>query len=180
MNGRHRVLRVVGIVLAAVLLIAAAPRRAAAGISDIELGSRVSAAVERCPSFGIFDAVAIGVMNGNVTITGWVTEPAKRDDIMRRAASIDGVRSLTSAIGVLPKTPADISLRERVARAIYGNALFWRDASSARPPIHVIVSHGHVTLAGTVTNDTERSVAFALCHVPGAVGVTNSLQVARN
>src|SRR5262249_44516726 len=107
------------------------------------------------------------------------TEPAKRDDIMRRAAHVDGVRSLTSAIGVLPMTPADVNLRGRVARAIYGNPLFWRYASSARPPIHVIVSHGHVTLAGTVGDDTERSVALALSHVPGALSVTNALRVER-
>jgi osmotically-inducible protein OsmY len=67
-----------------------------------------------------------------------------------------------------------------VARAIYGNALFWRYGSSAHPPIHVIVSHGHVTLAGVVASDTERSVAFALSHVAGAVGVSNSLRVERH
>jgi osmotically-inducible protein OsmY len=178
MSARPRIFQLVGAVLWAGLLVAAVAHPASAGVTDAELGSRVVAAVVHCPTFGIFDDVRIGVTNGNVTISGWVTEAAKRDDIMRRAGHVDGVRSLTSAIGVLPMTPADVSLRMRVARAIYGNALFWRYASSAQPPIHILVSHGHITLTGVVGDETERSVAFALSHVPGALSVTNSLRVA--
>lgn len=179
MSASLRALRLPVTVLVAGLLVAGAPRPAIAGNPDIELNSRVTLAVQRCPTIGIFDDVTIGVVNGNVTISGWVTEARKRDDIMRRATQVEGVRSVTSAIGVLPMAPSDVSLRERVARAIYSNALFWRYASSARPPIHVLVSHGHVTLAGAVASDTERSVAFALSHVAGAAGVTDSLRIER-
>ena len=172
-----RAVRAVATAVAAGVLITAAPRLAGAGISDADLGARVIAAVQRCPNVGIFDDVTVGVTNGNVTVSGWVTEPRKRDDIVHRASQVDGVRSLTSAIGVLPMNAGDVILRERVARAIYGNALFWRYASSARPPIHILVSHGHVTLVGVVADDTERSVAGALSHAPGAIGVTNSLRI---
>jgi len=172
-----RVVRAVATAITAAVLIASAPHLADAGVTDADLGARVIAAVERCPNVGIFDDVTVGVTNGNVTVSGWVTEPGKRDDIVRRASQVDGVRSLTSAIGVLPMSQGDVILRGRVARAIYGNALFWRYASSARPPIHILVSHGHVTLVGLVADDTERSVAGALSHAPGAIGVTNSLRI---
>jgi osmotically-inducible protein OsmY len=159
-------------------LFAAQP--AAAQLSDAELGDRVVAAVRHCPTFSIFDDVSIGVTNRNVTINGWVTDAVKRDDIARRAGTVDGIRSITNAIVVLPMTETDVRLRQRIARAIYGNALFWRYGSSSNPPIHIIVSHGHVTLAGAVSDETEKSLAFALSHVAGALSVRNDLRVDRN
>jgi hyperosmotically inducible protein len=166
-----------GIALGALLTLA---QPAAAQLSDLQLGNRVGDAVRRCPTVGIFDDVTVWVSNRNVTINGWVTEAAKRDDIVRRASRVDGIRSLTTGIVVLPMTQGDVLLRARVARAIYGNALFWRYASSANPPIHILVNHGHVRLVGAVGDDTERSFAFALSHVAGALSVTNDLRVDRN
>ena len=159
-------------------LLAAQP--VAAQLSDSQLGDRVVAAVRHCPTFSIFDDVSIGVNNRNVTINGWVTEASKRDDIARRAGTVDGIRSLTNAIVVLPMTEGDVRLRLRIARAIYGNALFWRYGSSSNPPIHIIVNHGHVTLSGAVSDETEKAFAFALSHVAGALSVTNDLRVDRN
>jgi hyperosmotically inducible protein len=153
---------------------------AAAQLSDAELGDRVVAAVRHCPTFSIFDDVSIGVNNRNVTINGWVTDASKRDDMARRASRVDGIRSLTNAIVVLPMTETDVRLRLRIARAIYGNAQFWRYGSSSSPPIHIIVIHGHVMLAGAVSDETEKALAFALSHVPGALTVTNGLRVDRN
>jgi osmotically-inducible protein OsmY len=164
-------------VLALFALTSAAP--AAAQIPDLVLGDRVVAAVRHCPTVGIFDDVTIGVRDRTVTIGGWVTDAAKREDIARRAERVDGVRMLVNAIGVLPGTPADVALRARVARAIYGDPHFWRYASSAAPPIHIVVSHGQVTLTGAVGDDTERAFAFALAHVAGAQAVTNDLRVDR-
>jgi hyperosmotically inducible protein len=157
-----------------------AAQPAAAQLSDAQLGGRVVAAVQHCPTFSIFDDVTIGVNDRNVTINGWVTDASKRDDIARRAGRVDGVRSLTNAIVILPMTEADVRLRLRIARAIYGNALFWRYGSSSNPPIHIIVNRGQVTLAGAVGDETEKSFAYALSHVPGALSVTNHLRVDRN
>ncbi len=163
--------------LAATLLFT---RPVAAQISDSKLGDRVADAVRRCPSFSIFDDVTVGVSNRNVTINGWVTEPFKRDDITRRVNKVDGIRSLTNAIVVLPVSEADRVLRQRLAKAIYGNSMFWRYASSANPPIHIIVDTGHVTLTGAVTDENEKSFAFALAHVNGVISVKNELRIERN
>ncbi len=151
-----------------------------AQISDSALGERVADAVRRCPSFSIFDDVTVGVSNRNVTINGWVTEPFKRDDISRRVNKVDGIRSLTNGIVVLPVSEGDRVLRQRLAKAIYGNAMFWRYASSANPPIHIIVEAGRVTLTGAVMNENERSFAFALAHVNGVISVKNELRLDKN
>lgn len=172
--------RLVAALLGAFLLVPLTPRPARAQMSDAQLGSRVFDAVRRCPTLGIFDDVTVGVNNRNVTISGWVTEAVKRDDIMRRAGRVDGIRSITSAIEVLPLTESDVRLRARIARAIYGNALFWKYASSATPPIHIIVSHAQVRLTGAVSDETEKALAFALSHVAGAQSITNDLRVDRN
>jgi osmotically-inducible protein OsmY len=169
---------VAGLFVGVLSLMAARP--SAAQISDLALGDRVVAAVHRCPAIGIFDDVSVGVSDRNVTIRGWVTDASKRDDIGRRAGQVDGIRSMVNAIGVLPMTTADVTLRMRVARAIYGNPAFWRYGSSTNPPIHIVVSHGHVTLTGAVGDDTEKSFAFALAHVAGAQTVANDLRVDRN
>jgi hyperosmotically inducible periplasmic protein len=160
--------------LAATLLFV---RPVAAQISDSKLGDRVADAVRRCPSFSIFDDVTVGVSNRNVTINGWVTEPFKRDDITRRVNRVDGIRTLTNAIVVLPVSESDRALRQRLAKAIYGNSMFWRYASSANPPIHIIVEAGHVTLTGAVLDENEKSFAFALAHVSGVMSVKNELRI---
>jgi hypothetical protein len=169
-----------GLLAGLLISVLAAAHPAAAQLSDAQLGDRVVAAVRHCPTFSIFDDVSIGVNNRNVTINGWVTEASKRDDIARRAGRVDGIRSLTNAIVVLPMTEPDVRLRLRIARAIYGNPQFWRYGSSSNPPIHIIVSQGHVMLAGAVSDETEKALAFALSHVVGALSVTNDLRVDRD
>jgi osmotically-inducible protein OsmY len=47
----------------------------------------------------------------------------------------------------------------------------------AQPPIHILVSHGHVTLTGRVGTALDRGLANALAQVRGAFDVTNDLKV---
>ena len=169
---------VAGLLGALVAILIATP--CLAQVSDLALGERIAAAVHHCPTIGIFDDVTVGVSHRTVTISGWVTDAAKRDEIGRRAGRVDGIRAMVNAVGVLPMTEPDIALRVRVARAIYGNPLFWRYGSSANPPIHIVVAHGQVRLTGAVGDETEKSFAFALSHVAGALSVTNELRVDRN
>ena len=124
----------------------------------------------------IFDDINATVENGAVMLTGRVTMPYKKDDLEKRIAKVDGVRSVRSEIGVLPVSQFDDELRHRVSRAIYGNPSFWNYAIMANPPIHIIVEGGHVTLAGVVNSNVERMLARSLATGLGELSVTNALK----
>ena len=156
-----------------------APAVLLAQVSDADLADRVAAAVRQYSSFSIFDDISINVSNRAVTLTGKVTMPIKRDEIARNVTKIDGVRSLTNQIEVLPVSGYDADLRQRVAHAIYGNSSFWQYAAMLSPPIHIIVEYGHVTLTGVVNNEVERTLAYSLAQVPGVFGVKNELKLDR-
>ena len=143
---------------------------------DTGLAERVAEVVTRHPALGIFDDVIVEATNGAVRLTGRVTTRVKRDAVAERAAKINGVLSVANEIQVLPNSPLDARLRARVAQTIYGHPSFWRYASMANPPIHIIVENGHVTLTGCVNGDGEKALAFALAQVEGAVGVKNELR----
>ena len=157
----------------------AAPSVARAEISDADLAEKVVDAVLGYSKFGIFDDVGVGVNNRVVTLTGRVTEPIKRDEIGKRVAKIDGIRTLINEIQVLPLSPLDARLRLRISQAIYGNNAFWRYAAMSQPPIHIIVEGGHVTLTGFVASELERNLAYALAQVPGTFSVRNNLKIDR-
>ena len=168
-------------ILSAGLLLAAlaTPVPARAQISDADLGERVANAVQRYARFDIFDDVNISVDNRAVRLTGRVTMPVKREEIGKRVAKIDGVRSVVNDIQVLPLSRFDDDLRIRVARAIYNHPSFWQYATMASPPIHIIVENGHITLTGRVNSQVESSLAFAVAHVAGSFDVRNDLKIDR-
>ena len=124
-----------------VLVLAAAPGLRAAQKDDRQLGGQAADAVRTYAHYSIFDDITISVMDGTVTLNGRVTSPQKRNDIGARVAKIDGIRSVVNDIGVLPDSPLDASIRTRIASAIYNHPSFWRYASMANPPIHIIVEH---------------------------------------
>jgi len=167
--------------LSAALIVAAslAPAPASAQTSDTSLGERVIGAVQGYAQFGIFDDVSISVENHAVRLMGRVTTPSKRDEIGKRVAKIDGVRTLTNDIQVLPTSRSDDDLRQRVSRAIYNHPAFWQYATLASPPIHIIVENGHITLTGRVNSQVEKSLAYAVAQVPGSSDVRNDLKIDR-
>jgi hyperosmotically inducible protein len=163
-----------------VALVAAFLSIAASGFAqdrrDVQLAQAVEKVLNGYVRFTIFDDVNASIENGVVTLNGKVTMPFKKNDIERRIGKIDGVRSLQSNVTVLPVSPFDDELRYRVARAIYGNPSFWSYAAMARPPIHIIVEHGRVTLAGVVNSNVERTLARSLATGLGEFSVTNELK----
>jgi hyperosmotically inducible protein len=163
----------VGAVLAAALCATAA---AAQDRRDVRVADEVGRTISRNTQLSIFDHISAQVENGTVILSGKVTMPSKKTDIERRVERIDGVRSVSSDISVLPASAFDEELRYRVARAIYGNPSFWNYASMANPPIHIIVERGRVTLAGVVSSNVERMLARSLATGLGELSVTNALK----
>ena len=112
---------------------------------DLQVLKDVATSVERYTQFTIFDDVSARVKDGVVTLTGKVTMPYKRDDLERRIAKVDGVRTVRDDITVLPVSTFDDHLRYTIARKIYGNSNFWNYAIMPNPPIHIVVERGRVT-----------------------------------
>lgn len=152
---------------------------AAAQLSDAALAERVAEAVRQYTHFGIFDDIGIQIDNRSVTLSGRVTMPYKRDDLIARVKKIDGVRDLTSTIEVLPVSIYDSNLRDRLARAIYGNPAFRHYAAMVNPPIHIVVENGRVTLTGAVNSEVEKMLAYSLAQLPGVFSVRNELKIDR-
>ena len=143
---------------------------------DFQVAKDIATSVQRYTQFTIFDDVSANVKDGVVTLTGKVTMPFKRDDIEKRVAKIDGVRSVDDQISVLPVSQFDEELRYRIARSIYNNSNFWNYAIMPNPPIHIVVEHGRVTLTGVVQSEVDRMLARSLATQFGALSVTNALK----
>jgi hyperosmotically inducible protein len=165
------------VLVAFVLVLAPVPLRAdQVERKNSQIFDDITRQVNTYPQFTIFDDINASVDQGVVTLTGDVTMPYKRTDIGRRVASIAGVKEVRNQIEVLPVSFFDDHLRYAIARAIYGNPLFWSYAAMANPPIHIVVKNGHVTLTGVVNNNVERVLARSLASSFNAFSVDNRLQ----
>jgi len=143
---------------------------------DFQVAKDIATTVQRYSQFTIFDDISAYVKDGEVTLTGKVTMPFKRDDIEKRVAKVDGVRAVNDQISVLPVSQFDDELRYRIARSIYNNSNFWNYATMVNPPIHIVVEHGRVTLTGVVQSNVDRMLARSLATQFGALSVTNALK----
>jgi osmotically-inducible protein OsmY len=163
-------------VLVFALGMAPIPGFAGQHLENLRILDNVAAAVNAYPQFSIFDDVSARVDDGVVTLTGKVTMGYKRGELQRRVAGIAGVRQVVDQLTVLPVSGFDDDLRQRIARAIYGNSNFWNYAILPNPPIHIVVDRSHVTLTGVVRSDVDRRLAQALATQFGALSVTNALK----
>ena len=148
--------------------------------NDQRLADRVADQMRRSTYFTVFDEVQIGVDNGVVTLTGYVTQPIKSEDLARRASHVDGARDFVNKLEVLPASGADDRLRAVIANTLYRDPAFSNYASQAVPPVHIIVRNSSVLLTGVVNSEVERRQAENIVrHIPGIIGVQNALRVER-
>ena len=148
--------------------------------SDQKLAERVADQMRRSPYFTVFDDINIGVDNGVVTLTGYVTQPIKSEDMAKRASHVDGAQDFVNHVEVLPVSINDDRIRNVVANAIYRDTTFSNYASQAIPPIHIVVRNGSVLLTGVVNSEVERRKAEAIVRgIPGILGVQNALRLER-
>jgi hyperosmotically inducible periplasmic protein len=161
--------------------VAAAANKPSANMpqSDADIAQHVRHEVLMYPYYSIWDDVSFRVTNGQVELSGAVSQPFKKSDIDRLVQRVPGVTSLTDDLKVLPLSPNDDRLRLQIARAIYRDPLFTRYPIQALPPIHIIVDNGHVTLTGVVSTTMEKEAAGIRASAAGlSFGpVTNNLEV---
>lgn len=151
---------------------------AAADVSPQQIADAVMAAVEKSPSYFIFDYVGVSVTgDGAVTLKGWTTYPWSVTDLVKLAQAQPGVQKVKDEVRRILSVDADQALRLAVARLIYTRP---KTSSFSRMngPVHILVNNGVVTLGGTVDREAdvdgfERLVRFNT----NAVNVVNALQV---
>ena len=132
------------------------------------------------PRYSVFDILQYSVNGGHVTLKGAVTDPVLKSDAEGAVKSVEGVEGIDNQIEVLPLSPDDNQIRRAVYRAIYSQPTLQIYAEGAVQPIHIIVKNGHVTLEGTVSNETDKNVATIQAKsVPSVFSVTNNLVVGK-
>jgi hyperosmotically inducible protein len=130
------------------------------------------------PQLTIFDHLAFRVDGGAVTLMGQVRNAFIKDSAEAVVKNIDGVSQVNNEIEILPTSATDDRIRSTVAHAIFNDNRLFRYSMSAVPPIHIIVSRGHVTLEGVVSNQTDKDTAgLRATGVTGVLSVKNNLRV---
>jgi len=142
------------------------------------LAEQVRRALVRLPSFSVFDHLEYRVRGRTVELYGQVSRPILKSDAENVVKRLEGAERVVSYIEVLPVSFYDDRIRLAVYRAIFTKAPLQRYGMSPVPSIHIIVKHGHVTLAGVVANEADRNLAgLAANSVPGTFSVTNNLRI---
>jgi len=126
-----------------------------------------------------FNAIAVSVQNGVVTLGGHAYNYVDRDSALALVSTYPGVKEVVNEVEVDPTSIMDDQSRLRVARAIYGYPSLNKYAIDPAKPIRISVQNGHVELYGTVDSQADKETAFIRANsVPGIFSVKNYLQVA--
>lgn len=151
-------------------------------VSDQELQTRLAEKLEYDRvGYGTttFNAIAVGVNNGVVTLSGHCYGYPDRDSAVALVSTSPGVKDVVDNIEVDPTSIIDDQIRLQVARAVYGYPSLNKYAIDPGKPIRISVQNGHVELYGTVDSQSDKDTAFLRANgVPGVFGVKNYLQVA--
>ena len=130
------------------------------------------------PWYTVFDILQYTVDGEDVTLKGAVTNPTVKTDAENAVKHIEGVEKVNDQIEVLPVSPMDNQIRMAEYRAIYSQGMLSRYGLGSYQSIHIIVKGGHVTLEGTVDNETDKNTANIVANgVPNVFSVTNNLVV---
>ena len=132
------------------------------------------------PYYGVFDNLSFQMNGRTVILDGQVVKQVTRSDAENSVKHIEGVEKVVNNIEVLPPSPMDDRLRQRVYDAIYSYGPLFKYHGGAVPPIHIIVKGGKVTLDGVVDNETDKGLAGMRANqVPGTFEIINNLRVVK-
>jgi hyperosmotically inducible protein len=126
-----------------------------------------------------FNAIAVSVQNGVVTLAGHAYGPVDAGSAVAVASNTKGVRDVVDDIQVDPVLPNDDRIRLQAFRTIYGFPSLNKYAIDPGKPIRISVVNGNVTLYGQVDSEADKDAAGIRANtVPGVFKVTNDLVVA--
>ncbi len=150
-------------------------------VPDQELQSKLAEKLQydRVGYGNAFNAIAVSVQNGAVTLSGHARTDVDKDSALALVSTYPGVKEVNNEVEVDPVSIMDDQTRMQVARAVYGYPSLNKYAIDPAKPIRISVQNGHVELAGVVDNQADKDVAYLRANgVPGVFSVTNNLQVA--
>ena len=150
--------------------------------ANVAIEKQVRHELNMLPYVNVFDYMAFTVdENGDVTLSGEVTNPVLRSDAANVVKRIQGVEHVDNQIQVLPVSFFDNGLRVRLFRTIYGYPALQRYDLGVNKSIRIIVDNGHVTLMGVVDSQMDKNIAGIRANgVPGVFSVDNQLKVVKS
>jgi hyperosmotically inducible protein len=132
------------------------------------------------PYYSVYDNLSYQVNGRTVTLDGQVVKQVTRSDAENAVKHIEGVDKVVNNIEVLPPSPMDDRIRQRVYDAIYNYGPLFKYRGGAVPPIHIIVKGGRVTLDGVVDSEVDKNLAGMRANqVPGTFEIINNLRVVK-
>ena len=150
-------------------------------VSDQELQSKLLEKLQydRVGYGNEFNAIALNVQNGVVTLGGHAKDYPDRDSALALVSTYPGVKEVVDDVQVDPVSSMDWQTRMAVARAVYGFPTLNKYAIDPAKPIRISVQNGNVELYGMVDSQADKDTAFLRANgVAGVFSVKNYLQVA--
>ena len=145
-------------------------------------GSRMDRKIRReimtLPYYGVFDVIGYQNDNGVITLSGYVVRPLTKKEAAAAVSDVDGVQRVVNNIEVLPVSPNDDRIRQRMLHQLSNTGGLYKYFLGANPAIRIIVDRGRVSLEGYVNNRSDANLAYITARsVPGTFGVKNELRV---
>ena len=111
------------------------------------------------PYYGVFDNLVYLLQGRTVILTGQVTNPSLKPDAERAVKKVEGIDKVINNIEILPPSPIDQQIRERVRQVIYGGyGPLFKYSRNPNPPIRIIVKNARVTLEGVVDSEGDKNL----------------------
>jgi osmotically-inducible protein OsmY len=146
--------------------------------SDTNLAVALGRAIDGYTYYTVFDYIDAVIRNGVVTLTGFVTpDRNKSQEIADEVAKVRGVQEIGNQIVTLPTSKGDDDIRASLYSRITSNEHFETVPIDSRPPFHIVVDHGAVTLYGWVQGEIElRELESIARFTSGVLRVNNNLK----
>ena len=146
--------------------------------SDTNLAVGIGRAIDGYPYYTVFDYIDALIKNGVVTLTGSVTpDMNKSEEIENAVAKVRGVHEIRNQIVTLPTQQGDSDIRSSLYTRITDSIHFEDVPIDRRPPFHIVVDRGTVTLYGWVQGETEfRELETIARYTNGVLRVNNNLK----
>jgi hyperosmotically inducible periplasmic protein len=159
-----------------------APEGALSPETQAKIMQAINHALIMLPYYGVFDNLAYLLQGRTVILQGQVVNPSLKPDAERAVKKVEGVDKVVNKIEILPPSPMDQQIRERVRQAIYGGyGPLFKYANMPNPPIRIIVKNARVKLEGVVDSEGDKNLCtMRVNQISSVLSVTNNLRVVKS